>query len=198
MAALLVYLALSCEHCERGLGRPLPKSCTGRDVHDIDYEAPFELRGQHQACLQPRLGVAEARRRADRGGSLPYVEHPGVTKGADEAAERDSLFTNGVDRGEGGGGRDQGGGERRGHVGDASARRAAGMRRLEEERDEPQASGGRGDAHDSDDETLVLAAATTSVEPDPFDDLPPWALAVVEEAVATAHAVRAGEDHGLD
>jgi hypothetical protein len=73
-----------------------------------------------------------------------------------------------------------------------------GMRRLEEERDEPQASGGRGDAHDSDDETLVLAAATTSAEPDPFDDLPPWALAVVEEAVATAHAVRAGEDHGLD
>ena len=73
-----------------------------------------------------------------------------------------------------------------------------GMRRLEEERDEPQASGGRGDAHDSDDETLVLAAATTSVEPDPFDDLPPWALAVVEEAVATAHAVRASEDHGLD
>ena len=56
----------------------------------------------------------------------------------------------------------------------------------------------RGDAHDSDDETLVLAAATTSVEPDPFDDLPPWALAVVEEAVATAHAVRASEDHGLD
>ena len=44
----------------------------------------------------------------------------------------------------------------------------------------------------------VSAAATTSVEPDPFDDLPPWALAVVEEAVATAHAVRASEDHGLD
>ena len=101
MAALLVSLALGCEHCERGLGRPLPKSCTGRDVHDIDYEAPFELRGQHAA-------------------------------------------------------------------------------------------------YDSDDETLVLAAATTSVEPDPFDDLPPWALAVVEEAVATAHAVRTSEDHGLD
>ena len=72
-----------------------------------------------------------------------------------------------------------------------------GMRRLEEERDEPQASGGGGGG-DSEDETLVLAAATTSVEPDPFDDLPPWALAVVEEAVATAHAVRASEDHGLD
>ena len=72
-----------------------------------------------------------------------------------------------------------------------------GMRRLEEERDEPQASGGGGGG-DSEDETLVLAAATTSVEPDPFDDLPPWALAVVEEAVATAHAVRTSEDHGLD
>ena len=119
MAALLVSLALGCEHCERGLGRPLPKSCTGRDVHNIDYE--MQARG---------------------------------------------------------------------------ARR--GMRRLDEERDEPQASGGRGNAHDSDDETLVLAAATTSVEPDPFDDLPPWALAVVEEAVATAHAVRTSEDHGLD
>ena len=56
MAALLVSLALGCEHCERGLGRPLPKSCTGRDVHDIDYEAPFELRGEHAACLPPRLG----------------------------------------------------------------------------------------------------------------------------------------------
>ena len=56
MAALLVSLALGCEHCERGLGRPLPKSCTGHDVHNIAYEAPFELRGEHAACLQPRLG----------------------------------------------------------------------------------------------------------------------------------------------
>ena len=60
MAALLVSLALGCEHCERGLGRPLPKSCTGRDVHDIDYEAPFELRGQHAACLRALAVVEEA------------------------------------------------------------------------------------------------------------------------------------------
>ena len=138
MAALLVSLALGCEHCERGLGRPLPKSCTGRDVHDIAYEAK---------------------------------EAAGEIKAAASGAVTSVMQARGARRG---------------------------MRRLEEERDEPQASGGRGDAHDSDDETLVLAAATTSVEPDPFDDLPPWALAVVEEAVATAHAVRASEDHGLD
>ena len=89
MAALLVSLALGCEHCERGLGRPLPKSCTGRDVHDIDYEAPFELRGQHAACLQPRLGWQSFD--AVTAAVAPYVEHCVSHDG-----ETRYIFTNGV------------------------------------------------------------------------------------------------------